>query len=90
VGTPDATLNGKLVWKKIGPARSDAADQQGQVYPFRLLKGLSNQFFTLSPERGSSVWIERILAYSFADVADDHVVRNDVAVLAVTAADLVG
>src|SRR5882762_4783119 len=56
------------------------------------LKRLSDEFFTLLPERLSIVWIERISAHSFADGADRHVVGNDppdVAVLAVSAANLV-
>jgi hypothetical protein len=57
----------------------------------RLLERLSDQLFTFLPERLGIARIERILPYSFADSTDGHVVRNnvaDVAVLAVTAADL--
>src|ERR1700738_2666799 len=56
------------------------------------LKRLSDQFLTFLPERLGILWIQRITAHSFADGADGHVVRNDiadVAILAITAADLV-
>ena len=56
------------------------------------LEGFSNHLFTLLPERRSGGGIERISTYAFADSADDHVVRYDmadVAVLAILAAYLV-
>src|ERR1700740_765111 len=56
------------------------------------LKRLSDQFFTLLPERLSVFRIECIAAYSFADAADRHVVRHhfaNVAVLAIATADFV-
>src|SRR5579864_4528234 len=56
------------------------------------LNGLSDQFFTLLPERLSVFRIECIPAYSFADAADRHVVRHhfaNVAVLAIATADFV-
>src|ERR1700733_5635981 len=56
------------------------------------LKRLSNQFFTFLPERLGSVWIQRISANSFANGADIHIFPRDfadVAILAITAADLV-
>src|SRR4030095_7568730 len=57
-----------------------------------VLKRLPDEFFASLPERLSSVRIERILAHTFAYGVDGHVIRNDladVAVLAVSAADLV-
>lgn len=54
----------------------------------RLLERFSDQLFTFLPERLGIARIERIPAYSFADSTDGHVVRNnvaDVAVLAVAA-----
>src|SRR5437879_307616 len=56
------------------------------------LKRLSDEFLTLSPERLSIVCIERISAYAFADGADGHVIRHDmadVAILAILAAHFV-
>src|SRR6185436_20139398 len=56
-----------------------------------MLKRLSDEFFTLVPERLGSFWIERIPAYTFAYRIDDHVIGNDLAnvtVLAISAADL--
>src|SRR5215475_9717416 len=56
------------------------------------LKGFSDQFLTLFPERLSSVRIQSISANSFADGVDRHVVRHDLsdmAILAITAADFV-
>src|ERR1700747_3443726 len=53
---------------------------------------LSDQFFTLLPERLSVFRIKCIPAYSFADAADRHVLRHDfanAAVLAISTADLV-
>jgi hypothetical protein len=57
----------------------------------RLVKGLSNQFFTFLPECLGVVWIERITAHAFV-YAHGQAVRHEmahVAVLAVLAADLV-
>src|ERR1700730_2630081 len=57
------------------------------------LKRLSDQFFTFLPKRLGILWIQRITAHSFAYGTDGHVVRNDIAdmaVLAISAADLVG
>src|ERR1700758_5108947 len=56
------------------------------------LERLSDQFFTLLPERLSVFRIECIPAYSFADAADRHVVRHDfanAAVLAIATTDFV-
>jgi len=56
------------------------------------LEGLFNHLLALLPERRGHGGIERILTYAFADGVDDHVVRYDVAhvaVLAVLAAHLV-
>src|SRR5258708_26333680 len=56
------------------------------------LKGLSNQFFTSLPESLGIVLIQRVPANSFADRTDRRVVRYDladVAILAITPADLV-
>src|SRR6266852_6234212 len=59
---------------------------------FIVRKGLSHEFFTFVPERLRSRRIECISANSFARRADDHVVRHDiadVAVLAISASDFV-
>ena len=56
------------------------------------LKRLSDEFFTFSPKRLGGVRVERICAHSFAYGTDGHVVRHnlaDMAVLAISAADLV-
>src|SRR5215831_4800473 len=56
------------------------------------LKGFSNQFLALFPERLSSVRIQSISTNSFADGVDRHVVRHDLsdmAILAITTADFV-
>ena len=57
-----------------------------------VLEGLSNHLLALLPERRGDGGIERISTYAFAAGVDDHVVRYDmadVAVLAVLAAHLV-
>src|SRR5262245_13485012 len=57
-----------------------------------VLKGFSDQFLALFPERISSVRIQSISTNSFADGVDRHVVRHDLsymAVLAITTADFV-
>ena len=56
-----------------------------------MLKRLSDQFFTFRPERLSGIWIEGIPTDAFAYGADAHMIRNDladVAVLAISAAEL--
>src|SRR5260370_40425175 len=52
---------------------------------FIVRKGLSHEFFTFVPLRLRSRRIECISAYSFARRADDHVVRHDIADVAVLA-----
>src|SRR3984957_1482094 len=57
------------------------------------LKRLSDEFLTFLPERFGIFCIERISTYAFADSGDGRVVRHDladVAVLAISAANLVG
>src|SRR5690242_3423875 len=57
------------------------------------LERLSDQFFTLLPERLSIVWIKRIRAYTFADDGDGRGIRHDsahVAIFAVLPPDLIG
>src|SRR5690349_5915623 len=57
------------------------------------LKRFSDEFFALLPKRLSIVWIESISAHAFADGGYGRVGRHDlahVAVLAISAADLVG
>src|ERR1700760_423109 len=58
----------------------------------KTLKALSYEFFALLPKRLSIVGIERVPAHPFACYADGHMVRNDladVAVFAIPASNLV-
>ena len=57
------------------------------------LKRLADHLFTFFPELIGSIWIECICSYSFADGGDNCIVADnisDVAVRAISTADLVG
>src|SRR5260370_23943647 len=75
---------------RAGLRALDVATDEATCSSFIARKGLSHEFFTFVPERLRRRRIECISAYSFARGANGHVVRHDiadVAVLAISATD---